>query len=347
MARPRRKGTPPSIKDVASLAGVSVGTVSNALNYPDKVSPDLVARVNSAIEMLGYVRNEAARQLRVGHSDTIGLIVPHFENAFYSELSRGVDDAATALGLSVLTGGTYGSEARHSQLVSLFEKYRVAGIIIAPHSLSALPHAQAQQGTPLVLVGYKGKALGIPSVGADDRGAGALAVRHLLEQGATKIAIVTADFPTGEAYVARQNGALAALRRDGAASAEVITVSELSVEAGRQVGQELLKRSPDERPDGVFASHDLWAIGLLHALQDDDRGVMNIAVVGCEDIDTHRLSPIPLTSVHLPAYDIGQKALDLLVASGGSGPSPSDHEVISATLIPRASSTRHLLDQHH
>jgi len=344
MAGPRRNGNPPSIKDVAGLAGVSVGTVSNALNYPEKVSPDLVARVNTAIESLGYVRNEAARQLRVGHSDTIGLIVSNFEDPFYRELARGVDDAAAARGLSVLSGSSHDDPDRHNSLMSLFEKYRVDGIVMAPDSVASMPLGHPHSGAPRVLVGHKGKSLGLSSVHVDQRGAGAIAARHLLKQGATRVVIVTGAPRSREAYSARESGALTTLRQAGV-SVEVIAASELSVAAGRRIGREILQRRLGDRPDGVFATHDLWAIGVVHALSEVVRGLETTSVVGCEDIDIHQLCPTPLTSVHLPAYEMGAKALELLVASTAAASEHSNHASIPATLVVRASSTGRLLPQ--
>src|SRR4051812_48717351 len=95
-----------SVKDVAAAASVSVGTVSNVLNQPSKVSPETVARVLAAIEELGYVRNDAARQLRAGRSRTIGLIVLDAANPFFAEVARGAEDRAAGAGMAVLLGNS-------------------------------------------------------------------------------------------------------------------------------------------------------------------------------------------------------------------------------------------------
>ena len=95
-----------SIRDVAARAGVSVGTVSNVLNRPDAVSPATVERVREAISDLGYVRNDAARQLRAGRSRSVGLVVLDSANPFFAEVSRGAEEEAASHGLAVLVGNS-------------------------------------------------------------------------------------------------------------------------------------------------------------------------------------------------------------------------------------------------
>lgn len=91
MATPKPR---PSIQDVARLAGVSLGTVSNVLNNPDRVKPATAEKVTRAIEQLGFVRNDAARQLKAGKSNTVGVVVFDAGNPFFAELARGAEDAA-------------------------------------------------------------------------------------------------------------------------------------------------------------------------------------------------------------------------------------------------------------
>ena len=95
-----------SVRDVAQHAGVSVGTVSNVLNHPEKVLPATVARVLDSIDQLGFIRNDAARQLRAGRSMTIGLILLQASNPFFTEVARGVEEGASELGFSVLLGNS-------------------------------------------------------------------------------------------------------------------------------------------------------------------------------------------------------------------------------------------------
>ena len=142
-----------SVRDVAAHAGVSVGTVSNVLNHPQKVSADALARVHAAIGALGFIRNDAARQLRAGSSNTVGLIVLDVRNPFFTDLARGAEDAAAAAGLSVILGNSDENSDRESTYLDLFEEQRVHGVLISPlGDVSARLARLRARGIPAVLV---------------------------------------------------------------------------------------------------------------------------------------------------------------------------------------------------
>src|SRR5512132_763263 len=128
----RAPATSSSIRDVATQAGVSVGTVSNVLNRPEVVAPATRARVEEAIATLGFVRNESARQLRAGHSRTLGLVVLDVSNPFFTDVARGVEDAADAAGLAVILCNSDEKAERERRYLDLLEQHRVHGILITP-----------------------------------------------------------------------------------------------------------------------------------------------------------------------------------------------------------------------
>jgi len=121
-----------SVIDVARRAGVSLGTVSNVLNRPERVAPATRERVRRAIEELEFVRNEAARQLRTGRSRTIGLIVLDVGNPFFTDLAAGVENAAEEAGLSVILCNSGNSASREDHYLSLLQAQRAYGILITP-----------------------------------------------------------------------------------------------------------------------------------------------------------------------------------------------------------------------
>jgi len=341
MARQKRSVAPASVKDVASLAGVSVGTVSNVLNVPERVSPVLVERVNSAIEHLGYVRNEAARQLRVGQSETIGFIVPNFHDTFIAELARGVDDAAASHGLAVLTGSSGSDAGQESALLTLFDKYRLAGIILFP--LPAVPpvsQSLPSDRIPLVLVEADGHHLGITSVLVDNIAAGSLAAEHILARAATRVVLVSGTLAQHPQLESREKGARSVFAPHRDIAVEIIHLDELSVEAGRLLGEKLLARAPEHRPDAVLATHDLWALGILTSAMATDtvRVPEDLIVVGCEDIDTYGISPVPLTTIKLPAYEVGRQAVESLVTNSENHPGAQSHLKLQPKLLLRDSS---------
>src|SRR6266542_1328091 len=142
-----------SIRDVAAQAGVSVGTVSNVLNRPHLVAPATRARVQQAITALEFVRNESARQLRAGRSHTLGLVVLDVSNPFFTDVARGVEDAATEAGLAVILCNSDEKAERERRYLDLLEEHRVQGILITPVTgVSERLRQLQRRGTPVVLL---------------------------------------------------------------------------------------------------------------------------------------------------------------------------------------------------
>jgi LacI family transcriptional regulator len=321
-----------SVKDVAAAAGVSPGTVSNALNHPERVAEETVERVQRAIRELGYVRNDAARQLRAGRSRSVGLIVLDLRNPFYADIARGADAQASQQGLSVLMADSARDHDREGRLVDLFAEQRASGVIATPLTADLEPFERlAAHGVPVVLVDHDGASDGLSTVSVDDRGGGRLAVERLLGSGRRRIAFVGG--PQGLRQVRdRYEGARRAVEDVAGASLERIDLPDLTVVHGRAAGERLLARAAGERPEGIFAANDLIAVGLLQALAmtGDVRVPDDIALVGYDDIDFAASTVVPLTSVRQPAEQLGATAVELL-----SRP-PGEHIRFDPVLVPRA-----------
>ena len=306
-----------SVREVAATAGVSVGTVSNVLNRPDKVAEGTVQRVRDAIRRLGFVRNDAARQLRAGRSRSIGLIVLDAGNPFFADVARGAEARADEDHLSVLLGNSDEDAARENGYLDLFREQRVNGVLITPASddLSGLRRL-ADAGTPVVLVDHEIPGSGFCSVSVDDVEGGYLATKHLLDIGRRSIAFLAG--PSSIAQVAhRLEGARRAVAEVRGASLEVIEAGAMSVLHGREAGDVIIARAAADRPDAVFAANDLLAVGLLQALTilGSIRVPEDIALIGYDDIDFASATVVPLTSIRQPARLIGHTAVDLLLRS--------------------------------
>ncbi|MGQ7311124.1 LacI family DNA-binding transcriptional regulator [Microbacterium arabinogalactanolyticum] len=303
------------VKDVAAAAGVSVGTVSNVLNQPDRVSARTAERVQQAIRELGFVRNDAARQLRAGRSRSIGLVVPDIGNPFFAEVARGAEDRAAEAGMTVLLGNSDESDVRQEAHLELFQEQRVNGVLLTPASddLSSLRRF-TDAGMPVVLVDHEVDEGEIPSVSVDDVEGGRLAVRHLLDAGRRRIAYVSG--PRSVRQVAeRLEGAQAAIAEVAGATLEVIEQASLTVLQGRAAGEALAARAEQDRPDAVFAANDLLAVGLLQAFSfaAGVRVPEDIAMVGYDDIDFASATVVPLSSVRQPARLLGRTGVELLL----------------------------------
>ncbi|WP_457100950.1 LacI family DNA-binding transcriptional regulator [Microbacterium sp. P5_E9] len=313
-----------SVKDVAAAASVSVGTVSNVLNTPSKVAPATVERVLLAIEELGFVRNDAARQLRAGRSRSIGLVVLDVGNPFFAEIVRGAENRAAEDGLSVLVGNSDETPEREGAYLDLFREQRVNGVLITPvtDDLGAVERLR-DSGVPVVLVDREPDGGAFSSVAVDDVEGGHLAVAHLLEIGRRRIAYVSG--PLGIRQVAdRLEGARRAVAECPGATLEVIEMPALSVLRGRAAGEQIVARAPGDRPDAVFAANDLLAVGLLQGLHliADLRVPEDIALIGYDDIDFASATVVPLSSIRQPAALIGYRAVDILLAEVAG----ADHE---------------------
>lgn len=304
-----------SVRDVAVAASVSVGTVSNVLNRPDKVAAETVARVLAAIEELGFVRNDAARQLRAGRSRSIGLVVLDAGNPFFADVARGAETRAQEDGLSVLLGNSDDDASREAGYLDLFREQRVNGVLITPASGTADKLSRMQDaGTPVVLVDHEIPESSFCSVSVDDVEGGYLAARHLLEIGRRRIAFIGG--PASIAQVAnRLRGARRAVDEAADAVLEVIEMPALTVLNGRAAGEALVKRAI--RPDAIFAANDLLAVGLLQAFSmfNSLRVPEDIALIGYDDIDFASATVVPLSSIRQPAQLIGHTAVELLLRS--------------------------------
>jgi LacI family transcriptional regulator len=331
-----------SIRDVATRAGVSVGTVSNVLNRADKVSPAAVQRVTAAIEELGYVRNDAARQLRAGRSTSVGLIVLDVRNPFFTDVARGAEDAATLSGLSVLVGNSDENVARESAYLDLFEEQRVHGVLISPFGDVTPRLARLRsRGIPAVLVDRLSADRAFSSVSVDDVAGGRLAVEHLLETGRTRIAFVGGPMEIRQVSD-RLEGARQAVAGRPGATLEVLTTSALTVLEGRHIGQALLARPAGERPDAIFAANDLVAMGLLQALVMNGTLLVpaDIALIGFDDIDFASAAVVPLSSVRQPSQLIGETALRILLEEAADPELAPQQVVFQPELVVRASTAR-------
>lgn len=331
-----------SVKDVAAAASVSVGTVSNVLNRPEKVSPATVARVHDAIERLGFVRNDAARQLRAGRSRSIGLIVLDSANPFFAEVARGAEERASREGMAVLVGNSDQSPEREGAYLELFREQRVGGVLLTPADVDASAVRRfIDGGPPLVLVDGELPGAGVPSVTVDDIEGGMLAVRHLLEHGRRNIAFVGGPL-TIRQVADRLDGARRALADVPGARLEVIEVDALTVLCGRDAGERIAARAARERPDAVFCANDLLAVGVLQGVHILG-GVQvpgELALIGYDDIDFAQAAVVPLSSIRQPARAIGEAAVELLLEALAAGAAAAARTVrFRPELVARASTT--------
>ena len=332
-----------SVRDVARLAGVSVGTVSNVLNARGTVDPEMAERVHGAIERLGYVRNDAARQLRAGRSRAIAFISLNAANPFFSDLARGAEEQAAAAGFSVIHANIDEKAQREARYIDLFEEQRVHGVLISPFGdVADRLRQMRKRGIPTVLVDRASSDSSFSSVSVDDVAGGEAAVSHLIDRGRRRIVYIG-----GPIGIRQVGDRLAGARRAVAAAEDagldvtldVVEVDGLSLPEGWRAGQVVTERQQREWPDAVFAANDLLAIGFLQAVvRKDPRAVPGrIAIVGYDDIDFAAASAVPLSSVRQPAEQIGAAAVRILLEEADNPDTTPQHVVFQPDLVVRDS----------
>ena len=325
-------GRAPILADVARLAGVSSQTVSRVVNGASSISPETRARVEAAIERLGYRPNRAARALVRGRTGIVGVITTGSGYFGPSTIQRSIEDAArtdglfaSSVSLDTVTPATLAVSVEH--LVRL----AVEGIIVIAGQDDAVEVArQRTVGVPVVLVeGDLTRAQW--TVGVDQVAGAQTAVRHLLDLGHREIVHLAGPDDWSEAR-ARRDGWRAEMAAAGQRPLEPLS-GDWSSASGYAAGRAVL----DSEATAVFCANDQMALGLLSALHGAGRRVPeDLSVVGFDDIpETPYLIP-PLTTVRQDFVGVGQRAVAMLRAAIEGLP-PVSTELVQPELVVRAS----------
>jgi LacI family transcriptional regulator len=332
-----------TLRDVARAAGVHPGTVSRALNPATEalVNEDTVRRVRAAAARLGYRPNPMARGLKTNRSYTVGVLVPDIQNPLFPPIIRGIDDRLAAAGYTPLIANTENDPQRERQDFEALRARQVDGFITATARLDhELLDAVAASGAPLVLVNRRVEDGGLPSAVADDREGARQAVAHLVALGHRRIAHLAGpqEISTGRG---RLEGFEAAMAHAGLEvdPALVRFARAFTEPEGARVCEELL--AGDVGFTAVVAGNDLLALGCYDVLER--RGLRcphDLSVVGFNDMPfADRFHP-PLTTVHIPHYELGAAAADLLLERlADPATSPRDVE-LQTRLVVRGSTAR-------
>ena len=331
------------VKDVAAAAGVSLGTVSNVLNRPDRVSAATRERVERAMAELGFVRNESARVLRAGRSSTLAYVMLDATNPFFTDVAQGVESAAEQHNLSLFICNSDNSAARERTYLTRLQEQRVQGVLVTPvDPLDPLLDDIPRHGTPVVIVDRTRDVATHCSVAVDDVLGGRIAVAHLLDLGHERIAFVGGPERIGQVRD-RRAGAVAALEDAGRARSELVELATeaLTVSEGRRAGARLAGMPAAARPTAAFCANDLLALGLLQTcVQLGLRVPDDLAIVGYDDIEFAEAAAVPLTSVRQPRRQLGQRATELLLDETSNPDHEHQQVLFTPELVARASTRR-------
>ena len=330
-----------SVKDVAALAGVSLGTVSNVLNRPDRVSAVTRERVERAMADLGFVRNESARALRVGKTSALAYVMLDAGNPFFTDVAQGIELAAESAELSLFICNSDNRASREETHLAHLQQQRVQGILITPVDPEA-PGLDAivRHGTPVVIVDRIRQDDRFCSVAVDDVLGGRLAVAHLVDRGHTRVAFVGGPHSIGQVRD-RLQGAREAWAEAGLPEDDLVAIpcASLTVSEGRSAGERLSGMPRKRRPTAAFCANDLVALGLLQ--QSIGTGLKvpdDLAIVGYDDIEFAAAAAVPLTSVRQPRQQLGRTAADLVIDEATNERHAHQQVTFTPELVARTSS---------
>ena len=326
----------PTIHDIARLARVSVGTVSNALNAKPSVKAELAERVHNAAAKLGYRRNSNAASLRSNQTDMIAVVVPNIENAFFSEIVSAIEHRAVAerKGVMFMTTGE-DQERAHRQIQNLVSR-RVDGLIIVPSfDYQPLLTELDIYGIPVVLADRVEKVNRFPSVAVDNKQAGYIGGKHLFDCGYRDIAFINHG-PRYWILGQRREGFVQAAKEAGALKRCSFYDFSLDPEEIRVATLEILRHG--KRPRAIFAASNIAGKGIIPALQEAGLRIPDdVALLVMDDFEALTLLSPPVSVVSQPARQIAETAWNMLQALIAEKKLKNRHPRLPASLIVRGS----------
>ncbi len=304
------------LRDVAEAAGVSVATASRVLSKPEMVTPESRERVEEAMRALNYTPDRVAQALSLGRSTTIGAIVPTLGIAAFADGVECLQNRLDDLGYTLLLGNSQYDPRKELKHIRAFAENNVAGLILVAGELGE----EAQQvirgmKAPVVCTYMHESPYGFPSVGIDNRKATSRLVRHLVELGHRKFAVISNTVMPNARSAARRDGALEALAEAGLSlmPGALVEVDAPTVGLGRSALARILDAAPDVT--AVICTTDSLAVGVLAECRARSiRVPEDMSVTGYDDMDlAAHISPA-LTTVGVRAIEVSNHAIEMLMA---------------------------------
>ncbi len=326
-----------TMADVAREAGVSLMTVSRAVNNKDGISERTRQRVNAVADLLGYRPSLIARSLVTHRTGTIGLIVIDNTNPFFSEIARGVEHTAYTEGYSVFLCNTEEDTQRERDVLRTLEEKRVDGIVLCSSRLPDDELGRALEQHPQsILVNRRFEAGSYGTVLIDDEYGAYTATQHLIERGHRAVGFLSGPESSFSGQQ-RRAGYHTALYQAGIDPVQNWERACLPVvESGRSAAHELLLAAPELT--ALLCYNDLSAVGAIKACEQSGRKVPDdVAIIGFDDIVLAALVTPALTTCHVPMYDMGQAAMRMLIERINGCSNDCDCIMFQPELVLRAS----------
>jgi len=327
------------MKQIADMAGVSLGTVSHVLNDSARVREPLRRRVLEAVEALGYQPSELARGLRRDKTNMFGMVIPDVTNPFFPAVVRGAEDVAFSNGYRLVLCNTDNDHAKELAHLNELRTYLPSGLIVIPSSFSDLT-VQAERyrraGTAVVCMDRLPKRWNGDSVTVANEQGAYIATKHLVNMGHRRLAAITGPMHLTNAKQ-RIDGFRRALAEVKLAIApEYIQETTFDRAGGYTKGRLILKMLP--RPTAIFAGNDMIALGVIQAIRELGlRCPDDVSVMGFDDLDFAELISPSLSSVSQSGYQLGATAARILLDRLGGDHGPPKHLVLETQLKIRES----------
>jgi LacI family transcriptional regulator/LacI family repressor for deo operon, udp, cdd, tsx, nupC, and nupG len=329
-----------NIGDVARLANVSKATVSAVINKRPGVATQTRENVLRIIKKLNYRPNQVARSLSVRATKSIGLVIKEIDNPHFARVIKGVFNFSTRHGYTVILGSSEHSPEKEQLSIEALTNQRVDGIIVSPLQYSESDFGYLAElisrKYPLVTLGeVKNYATNVVDI--NNEAAAYQAVSFLVSRGHRKVAYFCGPTFSAHSKDRLRGYQQALIDHRVPLDSKMILNAGPYFEDGYSNGKQMF--AVDERPTAVFCYNDLVAIGLIHAVLELGLRVPDdVAVIGFDDIDFCRFARIPLTTIHVPAYEIGTRAAELLMRQiNNRGNGLVEKNLLEAYLVKRES----------
>jgi LacI family transcriptional regulator len=329
------------IRDVAKLAGVAPITVSRCINNSGYCSPETRAKVEAAVAELGFVPNRLASGLRSKRSHTLALVLTDITNPFFTTIARVVEDMASDAGYTVIFCNTDESVSKEKMYLQMLLEKRVDGLLLVPAQTGDETIALFNKhSTPIVILDRRVPNIKADVVRCDSEGGAYQLTRLLLSLGHRDIAILN-----GPQGVSTAEDRLTGYRR-------ALNEANIPLDQGREFygafnqesGAEMTRKalSGTKKPTALFATNNFITFGSLTALRElSYRVPEDIALVGFDDLPPALVTFPFLTVAAQPAYEMGRRAIEILLNKLGDGASdPCQEVVLPAEIVIRQSSGR-------
>jgi len=326
-----------TIYDIAREAGVSIATVSNAINGKGKISQKRRREILEIMERMHYQPSVIASALMGKKTFTLGLLIPDVSNPFFAEIARAIEDQAHHSGYSVIICSTDNKDERIERYIKLLEQKSVDGIIIGTgiDNLEILKQLLSKS-IPVAMIARDVDSLSLHTVITDDFYGGTIAAEHLIGLGHRKLAVLAENLKVSSSRERVRGFKSALLEANIPFDDTNVVACDYKIEDGKRGAKALLRKG--DRPTAIFCCNDMLAIGVLQAAKDEGLQVPgDLSVIGFDNTILSNVVNPPITTVAQPMEYMAKLVFELIVSNLENDLAPKKRIVLRPELIVRES----------